>query len=136
MPLLIGASGEKVALGIVARYADEWNHWGTPETAAHKGKVFREHCERIGRDPGTVRRSTQAIIEVIAPGDTEAERRRDELLDGGRPVVMGSAEEVLDAIGRYAEAGIDEFLVPDYGLGDGPRRFDALERLREVFQQA
>jgi F420-dependent oxidoreductase-like protein len=131
MPLLIGAAGEKVALGIVARYADEWNHWGTPETAAHKGKVFREHCERIGRDPATVRRSTQAMIEVIAPGDTAAGRRRDELVGRGRPVVMGSAEEVRDAIGRYAEAGIDEILVPDFGLGDGERRFAALERLRE-----
>jgi alkanesulfonate monooxygenase SsuD/methylene tetrahydromethanopterin reductase-like flavin-dependent oxidoreductase (luciferase family) len=131
MPLLIGGAGEKVTLGIVARYADEWNHWGLPETAVHKGNVFREHCERIGRDPGTVRRSTQAMIEVIAPGDQEAVERRDSLLAANRPVVMGSAEEVLDVMGRYAAAGIDEVLVPDSALGEGQRRFDALERLRE-----
>lgn len=131
LPLLIGAAGEKVALGIVARYADEWNHWGTPETAAHKGKVFREHCERIGRDPSTVRRSTQALIEIIEPGDTEAKQRRDDLLARVRHVVMGSAEEVRDAVGRYAEAGIDELIIPDSTLGDGSRRFDALERLRQ-----
>lgn len=131
LPLLIGGAGEKVTLGIVARYADEWNHWGSPETAVQKGEVFRQHCERIGRDPRTVRRSTQALIEVIAPGDTEAERRRDELVAAGRPAVMGSAEEVLDTMGRYAEAGIDEILVPDSILGDGQRRLEALERLRE-----
>jgi F420-dependent oxidoreductase-like protein len=132
MPLLIGGAGEKVTLGIVARYADEWNHWSLPELAVHKGEVFRGHCEKIGRDPSTVRRSTQALFEVITPGDTEAEERRERLLAARRlPVVMGSAEELIDTFGRYAEAGIDELLIPDSTLGDGQRRFDALERLRE-----
>ena len=131
MPLLIGGSGEKVTLGIIAKYADEWNHWGLPETAVHKGEVFRGHCEKIGRDPGTVRRSTQALIEVVVPGDTEAEGRRERLMAGPLPTVMGSAEEVLDTCGRYAEAGIDELIIPDFVLGDGQRRLDALERLRE-----
>jgi F420-dependent oxidoreductase-like protein len=132
MPLLIGGAGEKVTLGIVAKYADEWNHWSLPEVAVHKGEVFRGHCEKIGRDPGTVRRSTQALFEVVVPGDTEAEARRERLLAAGRqPVVMGSVEELVDTFGRYAEAGIDELLIPDVTLGDGQRRFDALERLRE-----
>jgi F420-dependent oxidoreductase-like protein len=131
LPILIGGAGEKVTLGIVAKYADEWNHWGLPEVAVHKGNVFREHCERIGRDPNTVRRSTQVLIQVIAPGDTEAEERRDSLIAAGRPVLMGSAEELLDTMGQYVEAGIDEFLVSDGFLGDGQQRFDALEVLRE-----
>jgi len=131
MPLLIGGSGEKVTLGIIAKHADEWNHWGLPETAVHKGEVFRGHCEKIGRDPGTVRRSTQALIEVVVPGDTEAEGRRERLTEGPLPVVMGSAGEVLDTFGRYAAAGIDELIIPDWVLGDGQRRLDALERLRE-----
>lgn len=131
LPVLIGASGEKVALGIVAGYADEWNHWGTPETAAHKGEVFREHCEKIGRDPSEVRRSTQAFIEIVVPGDTEAVERRERLSSGPMPVIMGSTEEVLDTLSRYPAAGIDELLIPDGFLGTGTRRFDALERLRE-----
>ncbi|TCM51629.1 TIGR03560 family F420-dependent LLM class oxidoreductase [Kribbella sp. VKM Ac-2568] len=131
LPILIGASGEKVALRIVAKYADEWNHWGLPEVARHKGEVFRAHCEKIGRDPATVRRSTQAMIEVLVPGDTAAEERRDRLTAAGRPVIMGSADQVLDVVARYPETGIDEFLVPDSFLGSGSRRFDALERLRE-----
>lgn len=131
LPILIGAAGEKVALRIVAKYADEWNHWGLPEVAQHKGEVFRAHCQKIGRDPSTVRRSTQAMIEVLVPGDTEAEERRDRLTAAGRPVIMGSADQVLDVVARYPGAGIDEFLVPDGFLGSGSRRFDALERLRE-----
>lgn len=131
LPILVGAAGEKVALRIVARYADEWNHWGLPELAEAKGAVFAEHCARIDRDPATVRRSAQAMIEIIEPGDTEAQTRRDRLVTAGRPVIMGSAAEVLDVVARYPAAGIDEFLVPDFLLGTGPRREDALERLRD-----
>lgn len=134
LPLLIGGAGERVTLGIVARYADEWNHWGLPEMAIHKGEVFRGHCEKVGRDPGTVRRSTQALIEVVS-GDREATERREQL--GARPmaVLVGSAEEVLDTFGRYAEAGIDELIVPDWTLGDGQRRMDALGRIRDVLDK-
>ncbi|MFG1909198.1 TIGR03560 family F420-dependent LLM class oxidoreductase [Kribbella sp. NPDC048928] len=131
LPILIGASGEKVALGIVAKYADEWNHWGRPELAVQKGEVFAQHCERVGRDPKSVRRSTQAFFEVLVPGDTEAAERKEQLESRGAHVVMGSAEEVLDVVAQYPAAGIDELLVPDSFLGDGNRRFDALERLRE-----
>ncbi|MDT7614771.1 MAG: hypothetical protein QOF00_2218, partial [Pseudonocardiales bacterium] len=42
--------------------------------------------------------------------------------------------EVLDTVARYPAAGVDELLVPDFLLGTGARREDALERLRtEVF---
>jgi F420-dependent oxidoreductase-like protein len=131
LPLLIGGTGEKIMLGIIARYADEWNHWGLPELAVQKGEVFRAHCERIGRDPATVRRSTQGMFQVIDADDSEAQTRRQKLTDAGRPVVMGSAEELVDTFGRYAEAGIDELLIPDLALGTGSRRTDALDRLRE-----
>jgi alkanesulfonate monooxygenase SsuD/methylene tetrahydromethanopterin reductase-like flavin-dependent oxidoreductase (luciferase family) len=131
LPILIGAAGEKVALGIVARYADEWNHWGRPDLAAQKGAVFAEHCEKIGRDPNTVRRSAQAMIEVVVPGDTEAIDRKERLKARGGHVIMGSAQQVLDVIAQYPAAGIDELLVPDAFLGTGQRRFEALERLRE-----
>jgi F420-dependent oxidoreductase-like protein len=134
LPILIGAAGEKVALRIVARYAHEWNHWGLPELAEQKGRVFAEHCARIDRDPATVRRSAQAMIEIVEPDDAEARTRKDRLEKAGRPVIMGSAAQVLDTVARYPAAGVDELLVPDFLLGTGARREDALERLRtEVF---
>jgi hypothetical protein len=71
------------------------------------------------------------MIEIVAPGDTDAEERRDRLTAAGRPTIMGSADYVLDVVSRYPAAGIDEFLVPDGLLGQGSRRFDALEQLRE-----
>lgn len=57
MPLLIGGSGEKRTLRIVARDADIWNGEGDPELFAHKSTVLDAHCAEIGRDPSTIRRT-------------------------------------------------------------------------------
>ena len=57
MPLLIGGSGEKRTLRIVARDADIWNGEGDPELFAHKSAVLDAHCAEIGRDPSTIRRT-------------------------------------------------------------------------------
>ena len=64
LPFLIGGGGEKRTLAIAARYADEWNVWGTPEMLAHKNEVLDRHCEAIGRDPSTIRRTCQALVGI------------------------------------------------------------------------
>lgn len=57
MPLLIGGSGEKRTLRIVARDADIWNGEGDPATYAHKNALLDERCAEIGRDPMAIRRT-------------------------------------------------------------------------------
>jgi len=114
-PILIGASGEKRMLGVVARYADEWNCWSTPELFAHKSRVLDEHCERIGRDPREIRRSTQAMLEIDGEGT-----------GAGSAVVSGSVAQIVDTIGQWSDAGVDEVIVPGIrGTADeGRRLFD------------
>ena len=71
LPLLIGGSGEKRTLRIVARDADIWNGEGDPETFARKSRVLDEHCAALGRDPGTIRRTVgipPICIRAIAGG--------------------------------------------------------------------
>ena len=58
-PILIGGSGEKVTLRIVAQYATIWNGQGEPEELAHKNKVLDEWCGKVGRDPQEIERSAQ-----------------------------------------------------------------------------
>jgi probable F420-dependent oxidoreductase len=58
IPILIGGSGEKVTLRIVAEHADEWHTFGTPETLAHKVSVLEDWCAKVGRDPSEIVRST------------------------------------------------------------------------------
>ena len=121
-PLLIGGGGEQRTLRIAAQYADEWNVWGSPETLARKGAVLDRHCEELGRDPATIRRSAQALVTISDdPKVVEAVRQP------GRPVLAGNAAEIVDTLGRYADAGVDEFIVPGFNLGDAPN--DTYDRL-------
>jgi alkanesulfonate monooxygenase SsuD/methylene tetrahydromethanopterin reductase-like flavin-dependent oxidoreductase (luciferase family) len=121
LPLLIGGAGERVMPGIVARQADEWNVWGTPELFAHKNAVITRACEEIGRDPGTLKRSTQALVVL----------GRDPEPDDGPRAIGGSVERLRDTFGRYAEAGVDEFIVPDGHLHDPARSRELYDVLAE-----
>ena len=112
MPLLIGGAGERVMAGIVARQADEWNVWGTPEVFAHKSAVMTRACEDAGRDPATLWRSTQALVVL----------GRDPAPEDGPRAVGGSLEQLRDTVGRYAAAGLDELIVTDGHLGGDPAR--------------
>ncbi|GCE12641.1 LLM class F420-dependent oxidoreductase [Tengunoibacter tsumagoiensis] len=62
-PFVIGGGGEQLTLRIAARYASIWNLPGSPvEVFQHKSKVLDEHCAAIGRDPSTIVRSTQLVV--------------------------------------------------------------------------
>jgi F420-dependent oxidoreductase-like protein len=124
LPLLIGGAGERRTLRIAARYADEWNAWTTPETLAHKLSVLRQHCEDVGRDPAEIHVSTQALVYLSEDRAWLAEQRP---ASGSSPVVSGTPDEVTEIIGRYRDAGADEFIVNDATLGPMPYKKDALD---------
>lgn len=64
-PILIGGSGEKVTLKIVAKHADIWNYAGGDiETFKHKVEVLKGHCETVGRDFGEIQLSAQRRIDI------------------------------------------------------------------------
>jgi F420-dependent oxidoreductase-like protein len=109
LPILIGGGGEKRTLRIVARYADEWNTWGTPETVEHKSAVLADHCAAVGRDPSTIARSAQAVVHLGSGTPPE----------GRFPLIAGAPEQLVDTLQRYAAAGLDEFIVPGFFLGAG-----------------
>jgi F420-dependent oxidoreductase-like protein len=119
LPLLIGGSGEKRTMRIAARYADEWNAWTTPDVLRHKVEVLHKHCSDLGRDPAEIRVSTQALLLLSTDESWLADKRES---DAGRAAIIGTPAEVTEIIGRYAEAGADEFIIPDFTMGPMPRR--------------
>jgi F420-dependent oxidoreductase-like protein len=119
LPLLVGGGGEKVTLRIAATYADEWNVWGDPATLRQKSDVLERHCADIGRDPATIRRSAQALL-FMSDDDAWLERIRG--VDVGRASIIGRPAEVAEVVGQYADAGVDELIVPDFNLGRPERR--------------
>ena len=124
MPLLVGGGGEKVTMRIAATYADEWNVWGTPDVLRHTGEVLDRHCERLGRDPSTIARSAQAVLFLSTDEGWLAKRREGDI---GRATVVGTPGEVAETIAAYRDAGVDEFIVPDFTLGSGQRKLDTLD---------
>jgi probable F420-dependent oxidoreductase len=57
LPLLIGGSGEKVTLRLVAEHADAWHGFGDADRYRHKAEVLADHCEKVGRDPAEIERT-------------------------------------------------------------------------------
>jgi F420-dependent oxidoreductase-like protein len=125
LPVLVGGGGEKVTMRIAARFADEWNIWGTPETLLRKVKVLDAHCEEAGRDPAEIKRSAQVLV-TISDDAAVLERARSA---GGFAALAGGLEEIREQIGRYSDAGVDEFILPDFNLGRTiPQRKEAYDR--------
>jgi F420-dependent oxidoreductase-like protein len=63
--VMIGGSGERKTLRLVALHADACNIFAGPE-AAHKLAVLRGHCEREGRDYDAIEKTTVLAIEPAA----------------------------------------------------------------------
>ena len=57
MPLLIGGSGRKVTLRLVAEYADAWNCFGPPDNVAELSAILDDWCAKVGRDPAEIERT-------------------------------------------------------------------------------
>lgn len=112
LPLLIGGGGEKQTLRIAAKYATDWNVWGTPELLTAKQVILDEHCRAIGRNPREVQRGANALL-VLSDDPETVERMRA----AGRPVIAGNAEQVRAVIQAYVDAGVDEVVIPDFNLG-------------------
>jgi alkanesulfonate monooxygenase SsuD/methylene tetrahydromethanopterin reductase-like flavin-dependent oxidoreductase (luciferase family) len=82
--VLIGGSGERKTLRLVAKYADACNlFWSSVEEVAHKLDVLRMHCVAEGRDYDTI---TKTMLSRSDPADPDA---------------------VVDALRDYAKLGID-----------------------------
>jgi alkanesulfonate monooxygenase SsuD/methylene tetrahydromethanopterin reductase-like flavin-dependent oxidoreductase (luciferase family) len=129
LPVLVGGKGDRM-LGLVARHADEWNMWGLPDVIADRSSVLDARCEAVGRDPRSIRRSTQALL---LPTDDAARAAAFREAVAPRAAVAGGVEEIVDVVGRWRDVGIDEVVVPDSTLGRGSERLEHLDRLLEAF---
>jgi F420-dependent oxidoreductase-like protein len=124
MPLLIGGRGEKRTMKMAARWAAEWNSWTTPDEFQHKARVLDDHCTDLGRDPATIRRSTQGLMYL---GTDESWLSRHRGGDPRRPRLVGTPAEVTEQVEAYRAAGVDELIIPDWTMGPPSRAKDTLD---------
>ena len=57
IPILIGGGGVRRTLRLVARHADIWHAFGSPDVFREKSAILDEHCAAEGRDPAAIERS-------------------------------------------------------------------------------
>lgn len=125
LPLMIGGGGEKVTLKITAKYADEWNVWGTVETLRHKMALLDQHCADVGRDPKAIQRSAVALL-FMSDDVAFVEKMKNDGIE--RASIIGTPAEVKDIVAEYEAAGVDEIIVPDFTLGPKDRKIATLDQ--------
>jgi alkanesulfonate monooxygenase SsuD/methylene tetrahydromethanopterin reductase-like flavin-dependent oxidoreductase (luciferase family) len=132
LPLLVGGKGDRM-LGVAARFADQWNMWGLPAVIAERAAVLDRRCEAIGRDPGEVVRSCQALVFV-----TDGAASARDLVEAVSPraAVAGPPEAFGEAVAAWAEVGVGEVIVPDFTLGRGPERLERMDALLTASREA
>jgi F420-dependent oxidoreductase-like protein len=148
IPVMIGGSGEKKTLRMVAQYADDSNMTAGPEEMPRKLDALAGHCERLGRDRSeiTVTMQRNACIaptheEAVADLDAFFGRRGVDLgsmsaddADRFRSVIThGSPDEIGEQFSEWMTLGIDGFTVNSVANGHVPGRVALLgETLSKV----
>ena len=141
IPVMVGGSGEKKTLRLVAQYADESNLTCGEDEVARKLDALAAHCERLGRDRSeiTVTKHLNVCIadthdqayEEIARflGDrgldlsTMDAETRDQIL---ALVIWGDEDEVGERLTKVLALGVDGFTISLPGNGHIPERVEQL----------
>jgi F420-dependent oxidoreductase-like protein len=114
-PILIGGSGEKRTLKLVAQYADASNIFGSPATIRHKLDVLERHCADVGRDPAEITKTS--LSTLILTKDAEETAGIEALLrpsagaDFEERFIVGDDRSVIEQATASFDAGIDELIV-------------------------
>lgn len=128
VPMMIGGSGERRTLRMVARFADEWNATASAlEDYRHKVDVLERHCNDVGRDRSSVAQSIMAG-HIIGANQAELRDRAkriqnvvpsmqgltiDELLQvvRDRGWLVGTPDEIVEAIRARAALGVSRIMI-------------------------
>lgn len=143
IPVMIGGSGERKTLRMVAQYADMGNLTCDPSEVPRKLDALAGHCERLGRDRSEILVSLLRVA-CIAPTTAEAEADRDAYLANRGMVwadlpeelqqmisgmmVIGDPDTVGEQFAEWKALGLDGFTVSLPANGHLPERVELLGR--------
>ena len=148
IPIMVGGSGEKKTLRLVAQYADESNLSCAPADVPRKLEALAAHCDALGRDRAAITVSLQGNA-CIAPTHDQAVAELDALFasrgmdvssmsadDAARLrelVTHGDPDEIGEEFSNRLALGVDGFTVNAVPNGHIEGRVELLgETLRKV----
>ena len=108
---MIGGSGERRTLKLVAQYADMCNVSGGPSTLRHKLDVLRKHCADVGRDASEI--TTTRLGTLVLTPDADETARVTSFLSGmagdgfSEQFTVGEEADVVAQVRALAETGVD-----------------------------
>jgi F420-dependent oxidoreductase-like protein len=116
IPLLIGGGGEKVTLRLVAQFGDACNVGGDIPTIKHKFAVLKQHCDELGREYNSIRRTT--LIDDCAIAETEeaaiaklTPAQRNNLERLRQTELIGTPAMIRQRLAEHEEAGVQEIII-------------------------
>ncbi len=135
LPILIGGTGPRRTLPLVARYADIWDAgFLAPDVFRERSALLDQLLQGAGRTPGDVKRSVTVPV-FCGHSMAELDRRTrgvrrwspladmplDQLLDQLPTMlsaIVGTPETVVARIRAYAAASVDELVIQWFGVDD------------------
>lgn len=124
IPILVGGSGEKRTLRLVAKYADACNVFGDPDRVRHKVDVLRGHCADLERDPTEIQ-VTHLTNALAAPDRKTLYDRVESLRDRNTTperymsrVNAGTIDDLENLFRSYQSAGATHSIVAIPGVED------------------
>jgi F420-dependent oxidoreductase-like protein len=112
--IMVGGSGEKRTLRLVAQYADMCNINGSPDTIRHLLEVLRGHCADAGRDPSEITTTRLGSLFLTSSAE-EAEQTSGFLREAAgadfeERFTVGDPGAVIDQVDALVDAGLDELI--------------------------
>ncbi|MBI4514949.1 MAG: TIGR03560 family F420-dependent LLM class oxidoreductase [Deltaproteobacteria bacterium] len=116
-PIMIGGTGEKVLLKLVATHADMWNAGASAERMGALIEVLKRHGDKVRRDTGKIEKTVMLPLCYKAAAPRQefmcqlvANMRQASPEDARRQIMIGDRQECLDTIERYAKVGVTHFI--------------------------
>jgi alkanesulfonate monooxygenase SsuD/methylene tetrahydromethanopterin reductase-like flavin-dependent oxidoreductase (luciferase family) len=126
VPTLLVGGGGRTTIGLAARCADWWN---LPDANFEKLQsrlpIIQEQCERVGRDPASLRLTWFGRLAVA-----RSEGKALALSNGKwtkERALVGTPELVVTEMQRFIEAGVDYFMMEILGLANPETKTMVLE---------
>ena len=116
-PIMIGGTGERVLLRLVARHADMWNASAGAERMRALIDIIRRHGDTERRDPERIEKTVMMPLCYRAPAErqefmcnTIAGLRQTTPEQARKEMMIGDKLECLDVVDRYVKAGVTHFI--------------------------